>query len=45
MHYPLMIESSAAAAGTLTVRSPYDGRKLGTAATGGGVHVDDAGFF
>jgi len=42
MDYPLMIESSAATAGTLTVRSPYDGRKLGTAATGGGVHVDDA---
>ena len=42
MDYPLMIESSAAAAGTLQVRSPYDGRNLGTAATGGGVHVDDA---
>ena len=42
MDYPLMIESNAAAAGTLQVRSPYDGRKLGAAATGGGVHVDDA---
>ncbi len=34
MDYPLMIESSAAAVGTLTVRSPYGGRKLAEAATG-----------
>jgi acyl-CoA reductase-like NAD-dependent aldehyde dehydrogenase len=42
MDYPLMIESSAAAVGTLTVRSPYDGRILAEAATGSSVHVDDA---
>jgi hypothetical protein len=42
MDYPLMIESGAAAVGTLTVRSPYDGRKLADAASGGSVHVDDA---
>jgi acyl-CoA reductase-like NAD-dependent aldehyde dehydrogenase len=37
-----MIESNAAAVGTLTVRSPYDGRILAAAATGSSVHVDDA---
>ncbi len=42
MDYPLMIESSAAAVGTLTVSSPYDGRILAEAATGSSVHVDDA---
>ena len=42
MDYPLMIESSTAAVGTLTVRSPYDGRILAEAATGSSVHVDDA---
>ncbi len=42
MDYPLMIESNAAAVGTLTVRSPYDGRILAEAATGSSVHVDDA---
>ncbi len=42
MKYPLMVESNAAAVGTLTVRSPYDGRKLAEVATGNGVHVDDA---
>ena len=42
MDYPLMIESSAAAVGTLAVRSPYDGRMLAEAATGSSVHVDDA---
>jgi len=42
MDYPLMIESNAAAVGTLTVRSPYDGRILAETATGSSVHVDDA---
>ncbi len=42
MDYPLMIESNAAAVGTLTVRSPYDGRILAEAATGSSIHVDDA---
>ncbi len=37
-----MIESSAAAVGTLTVRSPYDGRKQAEVAASGGVHVDHA---
>ncbi len=42
MNYPLMIESSAAAVGSLAVRSPYDGRILADVAAGSSVHVDDA---
>ncbi len=38
----LMLESSRPPAGTLSVRSPYDGRELDQVATSGADHVDDA---
>lgn len=37
-----MLESQRAAAGTLAVNSPFDGRELGKVATSDAQHVDDA---
>ena len=41
MHH-LMVVGQRAAAGSLTVTSPYDGRELATVETSGMEHVDDA---
>ncbi len=40
----LMLESSRPATGTLSVKSPFDGRELDQIATAGPDHVDDAMF-
>lgn len=40
--HDLMLESTAPAAGTLSVTSPFDGRELGQIATAGPAHVNDA---
>ncbi len=40
--HDLMLESSRPATGTLSVKSPFDGRELDQIATAGPDHVDDA---
>lgn len=42
LRFPLMVAADTAAAGTLDVRSPYDGRQLASVATSGMAHVDTA---
>lgn len=42
LDFPLLLAHDAEPVGSLEVRSPYDARRLGSAATGGAEHVDRA---